>query len=823
MDNELKEEFIMDMEDLLVKLETGIIGIEKNLKNPESLNEIFRVMHSVKGVAAMMELNEIESLAHNMENMLFEVRDGRIEMNTDIINLLFLSKDYLENFLAKIKINSEEFSKDEKFIEEIIEKISGLNKKNQKKKKIKIEKSKIIPEEVLNKTKLSEEKCYKTKVVISKDCQMKKMRAYMIIKECMENFYIFAETPDIKEIEKDEIDFNENEIYFSIISTEKMENIKKEIEKKAEIEYVIIEEMIIHNIKKVVYNFEIEKNKEEIKKFIPEDFKMEFCEEIKKEINDIEKNIMINLKSKENFYVMEKDFNTISGLGKMMKKFEMSSIAKESIRYIEIIKNNTDKYEENDIKGLLLNSIQLMRILSETEEKDIDETLAFKIEYQQNLLEMAVKKRELINSSEYKEFIKDIKDISLDEAEKLYNLIKLYNTKNEEKKIEIKDEDVIKNGEIRVSTLKIEKLNELISQMQMLNLIAEEKIKRENYSIINEFEKINSIIKESHNIVVSMNNLPMQVLFQKMKRVFRDALKKTGKKAVLITTGENTEIERVVMEKITEIMIHIIKNSISHGIENSKERKECKKDETGIVKINGYLKRNSVYIEISDDGRGMDVEKIYEKAVEKKIALKDFSEYSEKEIIEFIFAPGFSTADNIDEMAGRGVGMDVVKSEIKKLGGNVSIESKKGVGSKITLKIPVNSMILNGIVVEINGKRYIIATEYVNEIVENINLKIIKGLKNKKFIKIREDIFEIIDISSEINIENKERRVMIVIENNGEKRVISVDKIIERRDITEIELKIGNNRELPFSGATILGDGSVCLILDIEKIIEKNG
>ena len=195
--------------------------------------------------------------------------------------------------------------------------------------------------------------------------------------------------------------------------------------------------------------------------------------------------------------------------------------------------------------------------------------------------------------------------------------------------------------------------------------------------ITNEVTKMNSPTKEIRNIVAAMNNLPLNILYQKMNRVFRDALKKTDKKAELITTGESTEIERAVMEKITEPMVHIIKNTLAHGIEEENERKNIGKSETGVVKIEGYLNRNSVYIEISDDGRGIDVETIYKKAYEKNIAVKEFSEYSEKEIMEFIFAPGFSTAEKIDEMAGRGVGMDVVKSEIGKLGGAVYIESKK--------------------------------------------------------------------------------------------------------------------------------------------------
>ncbi len=218
MDADFIEEFVLDMEDLLEKLESSLIHLEKDKENKDILNELFRVMHSAKGIAAMMELQTMESLTHNLENLLFEVRDGKMEMSEEIINLLLLSKDYLGNFLENLKINRTT-EEEGTFIDETIKKINSMTKKTGRKKKSKPTENKniIINSTILENLK-SNEKIYKIKIVIKNNCTMKKIRAYMILKECMQSFYIFSEIPAISELEDENTVFNQNDIYFSLIS-----------------------------------------------------------------------------------------------------------------------------------------------------------------------------------------------------------------------------------------------------------------------------------------------------------------------------------------------------------------------------------------------------------------------------------------------------------------------------------------------------------------------------------------------------------------------------------------------------------------------------
>lgn len=822
MDEELIEEFLMDMEDLLKKLSFGILTLEKDKNSVESLNEIFRVMHSLKGISAMMELSKIEDMTHNMESLLFEVRDKKMEMNDEIINLLSLCNDYLENFVANVKKGNFKDSKESDFIQEITKKISGVLKEGSKRKK----RSKIISTNIAildNKTKEiasnTNNVIYKIKLTLKSDCAMKKIRAYLIFLECKNYFYTFGEIPSIIELEKEESVFENSELYLSVITENNPDFIKNILLKIGDIEDIIIEESD-KSEENIVYNF---KQKTTKPKFDVKAFYSEFSKEIENEVTEVEELILKLQDISENINKIFRSFNTITGLAKMIKKIEIILIAEESLRYIDLVKNNPLLFTINDIKNILFNSTQLIKTL--IDEKEINESLAFKTEYHLNLLDIILRKQELLEKNDFKNFIKDVSDVSSEEAEQLINMKKessigLPIIKEENgKSSTLSKEEHSKTGEIRVNLFKIEKLNELINELQIIHSVLEEK---SNMGIINlnsDILKSISITKEIQKITGSMSTLTLQMLFQKMNRIFNDSLKKTNKKANFYTSGENIEIDRVVLEKISEPMIHIVKNSISHGIEESEERLKKGKSEIGLLEIKSYTKRNSIYIEINDDGKGIDIEEIYRKCFQKKFITKKREEYSEQEILNFLFIPGFSTADKVDEMSGRGVGMDVVKSEVEKLGGKIFIESIKDKGTTLLIRIPVNNMVINGIIVEIDYKKFIIPTPYINEIFEKNTVSYIKVMDKNRYLKIRNDVYEIIDSKEILGIEEVPENVLILLESFGIKKVITVDKIIGRRDISLTNLNLESSDKLPFVGATILGDGKVYLILDIDYIL----
>lgn len=529
MDEELIEEFLMDMEDLLKKLSLGITTLEEDKNSIESLNEIFRVMHSLKGVSAMMELHKIEDMTHNMETLLFEVRDKKMEMNDEIINLLSLCNDYLTNFIAVVKFQGIHDQKENDFIQEITKKISNVLKNGGKHKK----RSKIINNNIAiidNKTREiatnNNNSIYKIKLTLKSDCAMKKIRAYLIFLECKNYFYTFGEIPSISELEKEDTLFENRELYLSVVTEQNIDFIKEIFFKISDVETVIIEE-VNKSEEKIIYNFKSEVQKP---KFDVKEFYSEFSGEIEREVDEIEQFILNLQDISENINKIFRSFNTITGLAKMIKKMEIISIAEETTRYLDLIKSKKRYFSINDIKNILLNSTHLIKTV--IKEHEINESLSFKIEYHLTILDIALRKQELLENIE----LKDVSIISSEDAQKIIDIKKEHTKEsyfpkgsNEKSGISVRD-DSLKSSEIRVNLQKIEKLSELINELQIIHSVLEEKNSMGIIDLNSEILKSISLTREIQKITVTMNTLTLQMLFQKMNRIFNDSLKKQTKK-----------------------------------------------------------------------------------------------------------------------------------------------------------------------------------------------------------------------------------------------------------------------------------------------------
>jgi len=326
------------------------------------------------------------------------------------------------------------------------------------------------------------------------------------------------------------------------------------------------------------------------------------------------------------------------------------------------------------------------------------------------------------------------------------------------------------------------------------------------------------IIKDLQQTTTHLRMVTLKSIFQKLKRIGRDTIQQLGKNADIFVYGAETEIDRDVIDKLITPLTHLVKNAISHGLETDEERAKTDKDPTGKIIIKAFSKRGNVYIKISDDGKGLDLDTIKNIALKKNLVERN-TKYSEEEIINFIFLPGFSTKQDVDKISGRGVGMDVVREEIRKVSGKVSIETKKGEGSTFILKIPINMAALNGTVVAIQDKKYILPTNYIKEIIR-YDEKILVNVKGKeKYFKIRGKIVPILSNEDIFSLKS-EAKIIIVLELEGKHRAIQVDEVVERREIVvkSIGEEVGNINYI--SGASILGDGKVALILDIESLFK---
>ncbi len=336
--------------------------------------------------------------------------------------------------------------------------------------------------------------------------------------------------------------------------------------------------------------------------------------------------------------------------------------------------------------------------------------------------------------------------------------------------------------------------------------------------------QISFVTTELQNSVMKLRMLPIGKVFSRFPRVVRDLASSTGKKINLTLEGEGTELDKTVIEEIGDPLVHLVRNSCDHGIEPPEERKAAGKPETGSVVLSAYSQGSNIIVEIKDDGRGLDLEAIKSKAVERGLASEsEIERLTEGEIFRFIFAPGFSTAKVVSDVSGRGVGMDVVRSNIEKLNGMIEIASVRGEGTTITIKLPLTLSIIQGLLVRANDDIYIIPLASVHEIV-NVTRKDINYVNGTEVIHLRDSVLPLLflprvlrDAADWKPTEDKSSNVVVV--GLAESRLgLVVDDLIGQEEVVIKSLgKLFGNIE-GLAGATILGDGRVRLIVDVAGI-----
>lgn len=385
--------------------------------------------------------------------------------------------------------------------------------------------------------------------------------------------------------------------------------------------------------------------------------------------------------------------------------------------------------------------------------------------------------------------------------------------------------DNAESSTMRVASEKVDNLVDMMGELLILQAVMEQEAKKRFTSddiFMQNLVRNVRITKRLQDSAMSLRMISLKPLLQRAQRIGRDTAKVLEKQVNIVISGEETEADRNVTEKLAEPLMHLVRNCVGHGIENTQTRVVSGKPETGQIHIRAFTRRGHVYIEISDDGQGVDYDKIYKKAVEKKL-IDSVKSYSREEILDLIFLPGFTTAKEVDSVSGRGVGLDVVKTEILKLGGKVEIKTEKNRGTAFILKLPVNLVVINGTVIVIDDNSYIIPTLSIRKIekVYDSNWVTVNG--QRRMVKQGKDLFSLIPIDKILELETCPENLIVVIEQDGKAAAIPVDEVKERRDIVVKSLN-GEFRDLGYaSGATILGDGRVSLILDIENLIRMGG
>lgn len=688
--------FIDETKEHLQNLNTRILELEQDGESSETVNEIFRAAHSLKGMAGTMGYKRMQKLTHDMENVFSEVRNGNLKVNETIIDLLFKCLDALEEYLSCIQETADEGTNDNEHL------IKGLN------------------------------------------------------------------------------DF---------LSSQNGEEVKQEPSVKVEVKAEVKAEP------KPVVN---EKEALWAKIKIDESSQTVISEAAKMNVNAYGVTIYIQesclLKAARAFLV----YKALEELGDII-------ISVPSSQDIE------DEKFENDFSVIFLSEHPLEKVLDAV--KNVSE------------IEDAVGGNVVVEKSSDSTEIVAADDLKETESVKEENqpAVKTPST-GTEKKINTKP---IVNRTVRVDIEKLDQLMNLVSELiiskNSLVSVAGNAIGSGNLAFNEQIEYLESVTTNLHESVMKVRMVPIENTVNKFPRMIRDLSKKLNKKMELYMTGEETELDRTVVDEIGDPLMHLLRNSADHGIESEDVRISRGKPETGSIFLDAYQDGNNVVIEVRDDGNGIDVEAVKQSAVEKGKITPEMAEVmSDKDAIDLLFQPSFSTAKTVSDISGRGVGLDVVKSKIEALSGEIEVKTVLHEGSTFIVRLPLTLAIIQAIMVRVGTEKYAISLGVIQTI-ESIDKKEIKKVQGKEVINLRGNVIPIIRLNEVLDIEatsTDNPEMLVLIAKKGDRFAgIVVDELLGQMEIVIKSLGKFAGKSKLISGATILGDGEVALILDANTLI----
>ena len=679
--------FLDETREHLENLNTQILNLEQSPEDSDTINEIFRAAHSLKGMAGTMGYKRMQTLTHDMENVFSEIRNGSIKANSNLIDILFQCLDALEEYTNNIQETSDEGTNDNK---PLIDQLNAFLNDNKGQKEEASEKEK--PEE--KKEEASEDagrhwmdipigdpekhvfavareqgkQVYGLDVRVQETCILKAARAFLVYKAVEEKAEIIVCNPSAQDIEDEKFDL---EFSLIVVSDNPLEQIIQAAQNVSEIESVTGDVFEVQDVPV----------KEQGQEDVP------------------------------------------------AKREETKPAA---------VSQSNAPAKQNEKKAA-------KPVVNRTVRVDIE-----KLDVLMNLVsELIIAKNSLVSASS--------------------------------------SEGMTGAG-----------FNEQI-------------------------EYLESVTTNLHESVMKVRMVPIESVVSKFPRMIRELSKKLDKKMELYMSGEETELDRTVVDEIGDPLMHLLRNSADHGLESAEVRAKRGKPEVGSIFLDAYQDGNNVVIEVRDDGNGIDTEAVKAKAIERGVITPEQGEsMTEKDIIGLLFHAGFSTAKQISDVSGRGVGLDVVKSKIESLSGEVEVKSKLGEGSTWIIRLPLTLAIIQALMVIVGGEKYAISLGSIQTI-EDISPSEIKLVGNSEVISLRGSVIPLIRLSKELDIESlksQEDNLIVVIVKKGEKLAgLVVDELMGQQEIVIKSLGRYISKCKIISGATILGDGEVALILDANALI----
>ena len=687
--------FIDETKEHLQNLNTQILNLEQDGSNMDTINEIFRAAHSLKGMAGTMGYKRMQTLTHDMENVFSEVRNGNVTVDSDMIDLLFKCLDALEEYLSSIQETADEgTNENEPLIKALNDILNSkkdaspkVEKKEDKKEKsdkpdVSKDKSESGKEHKWKEIKLSEliypacrealannQKIYGVSIYIQDSCLLKAARAFLVFKALEELGDIIASVPTSQQIEDEAF---ENDFSVIIVTDKSLEQVLNAVKNVSEIEDAVGDVYVLPEIKE-------------------------------------EENTNI-VKSEDGGNQQQTPLSSSKPANSPEKKATTKPVVNRTVR------------------------------------------------------------------------------VDIEKLDSLMNLV-----------------------------------SELIISKNSLVSVAGSVVGTSNIQFNEQIEYLESVTTNLHESVMKVRMVPIESTVNKFPRMIRDLSKKLDKKMELYMTGEETELDRTVVDEIGDPLMHLLRNSADHGLESAEVRAERGKPEVGSIFLDAYQDGNNVVIEVRDDGNGIDVENVKKSAVEKgKITQEQADTMTDKEAIDLLFQPSFSTAKVVSDISGRGVGLDVVKSKIEALSGEIEVKTVLGEGSTFIVRLPLTLAIIQALMVSVGGEKYAISLGTIQTI-ESIAHSEIKKVQGKEVITLRGNVIPLVRLNEILDVEtNKDENedLLVLIAKKGDRLAgLVVDELIGQMEIVIKSMgKYAGNCKF-ISGATILGDGEVALILDANALI----
>lgn len=552
-----------------------------------------------------------------------------------------------------------------------------------------------------------------------------------------------------------------------------------------------------------------EKNKFEIPPDAEKDIIRDFISESRENIESAEEALLkleTNPHDKESINKVFRCFHTIKGTSSFIGLSFISEFAHHVENLLVKIRDGKIPFTKG-CADISLKSIDTIKLLLNDVERALDDS-SFNIKKPKDydyIIEKLQKPEELI---------KDFKEESTTQN----NINESETTKNQE---QLKNHDEqLEEKTIRVKIEKLDRLIDTIGEMSItFSMILQSIEESKNHDMIKKAHQLEKIVRELQELGMSMRMVPIKNMFNKMQRLARDLSRKMNKEIILKISGEDTEIDRNMINAVEEMLVHMVRNSIDHGIEPSDERIKTGKNPKGTINLRAYNADGNVVFEIEDDGRGLNKEKILKKAIEKNLIKAD-TQLSESEIFELIFLPGFSTAEKISDVSGRGVGMDVVKKGVESLRGKIDVKSQENKGTLFRLKFPLTMAVTDGMLVKVDGEIYVIPVNTVNILAKIEEGKIYTINTKDEVFHLRGEILPVFRMRKILSKKNQDYDGMFVIINDKDRKVaLMVDEVIGKQQVVAKPL-VGIKNFPGILGGCILGDGKVAVIIDPQGIIK---